>query len=197
MKDAYSGKELESLLQRLGQSLQERGRTAAIVVVGGAALNLLRIVDRTTVDIDVIALGIPRVGRAPTTVEVPAQLPAEIAEEVERMTRDLGLAPGWINTTVTSGGHLVLPPGFADRVVWRREAGLWLGLAGRWDLITLKLHAAADTDLSSRHVADLLALGPSADELETAAQWVVTQDAGPEFPNLVARVVRHVLTHAR
>lgn len=197
MKDAYDGNELASLLHRLGQSLEARGRTAAIVVVGGAALNLLRIVDRTTVDIDVIALGVPSAGRAPATLEVPAQLPAELAEEVERMTRDLGLAPGWINTTVTSGGHLVLPPGFADRVLWRREAGLWLGLAGRWDLIALKLHAAADTDLSSRHLADLLALGPSPEELEAAARWVVAQDAGPEFPNLVARVVRHVLTHAK
>jgi hypothetical protein len=58
----------------------------------------------------------------------------------------------------------------------------------------LKLHAAADSDRQSRHLADLIALRPSRAELETAAVWVATQDAGPDFQDILREVVAHVAT---
>jgi len=39
---------------------------------------------------------------------------------------------------------------------------------------------------------DLLALRPSAAELEAAAEWVRAQDAGPEFQAVLTRVVAYV-----
>lgn len=57
MKDTLSSSEIEATLRRLGELLEHAGRNAAIVVVGGAALNLLGVVQRNTVDIDVIAVG--------------------------------------------------------------------------------------------------------------------------------------------
>jgi hypothetical protein len=130
-------------------------------------------------------------------VKVPESLPPEILEAAARLSRDLGIPADWINTVVTEGGKFTLPPGFAERVQWERLSGLWLGVAGRWDLIALKLHAAVDTDVRSRHFADLLALAPSTEELDTAAEWVRSQDAGPGFSALLDQVTQHVRTHSR
>lgn len=41
-----------------------------------------------------------------------------------------------------------------------------------------------------RHVSDLQALKPSEEELLHAARWVLTQDAGESFP----QIVRNTLT---
>jgi hypothetical protein len=195
MEDAFDRAQLRDLLQRLGQLLEAGGQSASIVIVGGAALSLLGVVERRTVDIDVIAIGSGPPLRPPERLLVPGALPAAIMTEVARLTRDLGLPEGWINTDVTSGGQLVLAPGFAERVSWERFGGLWVGLTGRLDLIALKLHASVDSDIRSRHFSDLLALRPSAAELDSAAAWVRTQDAGPEFPRLLAQVLGHVRAH--
>lgn len=125
----------------------------------------------------------------------PKGLPPDLAEAVARLTRDFNLPPDWMNTTVASQWRTGLPPGFTDRIQWRHYGGLSVDLPGRWDLIALKLHAATDQDAKSRHLADLLALRPSADELESAAAWVRTQDAGPEFPNLLKATLAHVAGH--
>jgi hypothetical protein len=172
--------------------LEAHHRSASIVVVGGAALNLLGVIARATVDIDVIATGPGTGDLPPATLVVPAGLPAELRAAVDRLTRDLNLPEGWINTTVTCRGQQKLPPGFAERVQWRPYGALWVGLAGRRDLIALELHAAADTDLHSRHTSDLPALRPAPEELDAAGAWVRTQDAGPEFPTLVTQVIAYV-----
>ena len=46
---------LEELLNAVGSHLEAQESDAAIVVVGGATLSVLGIVDRTTKDVDVIA----------------------------------------------------------------------------------------------------------------------------------------------
>jgi hypothetical protein len=50
---------LDRALRALGELLERRKATAAIVVVGGTALNLLGIVQRSTRDVDVIAVATP------------------------------------------------------------------------------------------------------------------------------------------
>jgi len=127
MKDTLQPAEIRSTLSRLGELLAQHGEQAAIVVVGGAALNLLGVVSRATVDVDVIALGVERADGPPQSVTVPDALPPVLEDAGRRLSRDLGLGPGWLNTTVTSGGRLILPPGFAARVTWTRHGGLWLG----------------------------------------------------------------------
>jgi len=46
---------LVEALQAVGERLAYDGATCTLVVVGGAALNLLGIVDRPTIDVDVLA----------------------------------------------------------------------------------------------------------------------------------------------
>lgn len=196
MKD-FDRSEIRSLLARLGELLEARRQGAALVIVGGAALNLMEVVSRRTVDVDVLAIGTVRLDGPPVTVMVPERLPPEVLEAAARLSRDLGIPADWINTVVTASGALTLPPGFAERVQWEQLNGLWLGIAGRWDLIALKLHAAVDTDVRSRHFADLLALTPTTEELDTAVAWVRSQDAGPGFSALLDQVTQHVRTHSR
>ena len=85
------------------------------------------------------------------------------------------------------------PPGMDTRVEWREYGALHVGLAGRYDLICFKLHAAVDIGSPTHvHYKDLLALSPSEEELREAAAWVRTQDAGPQFPQNLELVVTHV-----
>ncbi|MGH9258861.1 MAG: DUF6036 family nucleotidyltransferase, partial [Acidimicrobiales bacterium] len=55
-------------LQATGELLARRGERAAIVIVGGTALNLLGVVARVTRDVDVIAKATPRAGKPPAVI---------------------------------------------------------------------------------------------------------------------------------
>jgi hypothetical protein len=148
---------LDKALRAVGELLARRGQSAAIVVVGGTALNLLRVVERATRDVDVIATA------------TPEPLPTPLTDAIRTVARDLGLPSDWLNTTVAGQWQTGLPPGFTSRIVWRVDGGLWIGLAGRLDLIYLKLYAAADdVGPASRHFTDLLALRPTTNELTAA-----------------------------
>jgi hypothetical protein len=185
---------LDAVLSALGQQLEAVGFEFGIVLVGGAALSLSGFVTRATNDVDVIAIAHGR----HTQISPPDKLPEAFTGSVARVARDFGLEPGWLNTDVAMQWRFGLPDGFAGRVTWRSFGALRVGLASRVDLIFLKLFAAADNPGSdNRHYRDLLALRPTASELEAAASWVVTQDASPAWPSEVARVIAHVAAEPR
>jgi hypothetical protein len=184
--------DLEAPLKALGDLLAGQGRRFAIVVVGGAALNLLGLVKRTTVDVDVLALADPD-SAEPGTDLVPArQLPRELAASAARVARDYGLDPEWLNCKVAEHGSVSFPEGMATRLHWRAYGGLMVGLVDRRDLVCYKLHAAADRDAASVHCQDLLALRPSDEELERAAEWARAQDPSPGFAKVLAEVLERV-----
>lgn len=184
------------LLRALAAQLDLAGEDAAIVIVGGAALLVHGWISRATRDVDVIATGTPASGPHPATVAPPDPLPPGLVVAARKVARDFGIEESWLNTVVAHQWKAGLPPGFAGRVVWRRIGRLALGLAGRLDLIHLKMFAAVDHGPRSRHYRDLLALRPTSDELATAAGWVRTQDASPAFganlDELIADALRHV-----
>lgn len=184
---------LDAPLRAVGEMLAHQGQPAAVVVVGGAALNLLGVVARATQDVDVIAVGVTEHPAPPSSVHPPDPLPLHLADAVARVARDFGLPHDWLNTVVGKQWETGLPPGFEGRIEWRRVGSLWLGLPGRIDLVFLKLYAAAD-DIgpTSRHFKDLLALEPTQQELEAAADWVCSQDPSPAMRTVVSQVIRHV-----
>ena len=53
--------------------------------------------------------------------------------------------------------------------------------ASRGDMICFKLYAATDQSQCSKHYSDLQHLGPSRDELLTAARWAITHDPSAGF----------------
>ena len=179
---------IESALTAVGERLAHAHESCAIVVLGGAALNLLAIVDRPTIDVDVLA-------RADDTgaIEPPDPLPDTLRRAIAAVARDRGLLENWMNTTVADQWRFGLPPGLAERLEWRRYGALRVGIVGRRDLICFKLYASADqTGPDNVHVRDLLALKPNPEDLEWAAEWVRAQDSSPEFHAVVARVVAYV-----
>ena len=147
---------------------------------------------RATRDIDILAFARPRGRDGWTLVPPPAPLPESLAVAIRTVGRDLGLVDDWLNTGPALQWKQGLPPGLATRIQWRQYAALRVGLVGRKDLIWLKLYAAADDRPEGRHVRDLAALDPTDAELEEAARWVKSQDAGLAFPGLVDDVVNHV-----
>jgi hypothetical protein len=189
---------LDAALRATGELLARRGASAAIVVVGGTALNLLGVIARATRDVDVIATATPRLNGPPTGIHAPDPLPEALVEVVALVARELGLPADWLNTTVAGQWQTGLPRGFEARITWQRHGGLWLGLPGRSDLIHLKLYAAADdVGPASRHFKDLVALKPTATDLEAARAWIATQDPSPAVAQAVAQVIAHVRQASR
>ena len=181
-------------LQLVGELLEAAGTPYAIVIVGGAALNLLGIVTRSTTDVDIIAIAVPpqepRGLRPP-----PAKLPEPLLQAARTVAHDLNLAEDWLNTGPALQWRQGLPTGLETRITWRHFAALTVGLVARVDLVHLKLYAAADNSPGSPHARDLLQLQPTDGELDAAAKWVKTQDANPTFPATVDEVVAYVRAH--
>ena len=179
---------IESALTSVGEYLQFRGAPASIVVLGGAALNLLGIVDRATIDVDVLA-GIDHDGR----LRPPDPLPENLAGAIRLVARDRGLIENWMNTAAAGQWELGLPPGLEERVHWRAFGALRVGILDRRDLVFFKLYASADqTGPDNVHVRDLLALRPDEEELASAAAWVRDQDPSPDFHVVIDKVVAYV-----
>ncbi len=180
---------LEAALTAVGERLTLAGEPCRIVVVGGAAINLLGLVDRATIDVDVLALGAPD-----GTIRPPDALPPALERAAAAVARDHGYSVHWINTVVADQWRFGLPPGLERDLEWRTYGGgLTVGIVSRRTLVYFKLYASADqTTPDNVHTKDLLALAPSDDELEAAAAWVRTQDAGTDFHGVVQKVVDYV-----
>jgi len=103
--------QLDQALRATGELLARRGQTAAVVVVGGTALNLLRVVERVTRDVDVIATATFRPEGPPTSIQPPGPLPKALTDAIGTVARDLGLPPDWMNTTVAGQWELQRSPG--------------------------------------------------------------------------------------
>ncbi len=143
----------------LGQLLSDRGFYYEVVAVGGGGLLLLGLIDRTTKDLDVVALV---QGRELFSAD---PLPAALIRAAEEVGSALELGENWLNTGPASLLKMGLPQGFIERLHVRKYKGLTVYLADRFDQICLKLYASVDQGPESKHFADLLALTPTAEEL--------------------------------
>lgn len=192
MNGQLDAEQLETALSAVGELVAAEGERVAVVVVGGATLNLLGIVRRATSDVDVIARAYRDEG-GELRLERAEPFPPTLARAIRTVARDFGLSEDWMNAAVEAQWATGLPPGLLEDTSWRNYGGgLDVGLVGRSTLIALKLFAAADGGRQSVHVQDLIALEPEAEELETASAWVRTQDAAAEWAALVEEVIRHV-----
>jgi hypothetical protein len=184
---------LQAALSALGDLLAADGEEVRLVAVGGAALQLQGLVDRTTQDVDVIG----RVRAEGDDVAHPEPLPEAVVRAAQAVARDLDLPTDWLNTEIAAQWRTGLPPGLSDDLTWRQFGGplggLVLGLVGRRTLVALKLFAAVDRGPRSVHFQDLRALAPTRAELDAAAAWVRTQDESPVFADMVGQVVDRAL----
>ena len=182
----FAGDSLRNALKLTGALLADRGHEVEIVVVGGGALLLKNLIQRPTKDLDAVAI----VERGKYLLARP--MPEALREAIADAASVLGLDPTWLNPGPTDQLKQGLPEGFHNRTTALVFGGLRVQIAGRFDLICLKLYAAADHAPGSKHVADLIELDPTLEELCEAAVWVKGQDIGVEFPRFVDAVIDHV-----
>lgn len=177
---------LQSLAIRL-----EANEAAPIemVVCGGSALILTGLVARTTRDVDIVALIKQGV------VCSPAPLPPSLLQAAQEVAEDLNLPTDWLNNHPShdAGGlfQMGLPSGFSGRLSQRIYGrSLTVHFIHRLDQIHFKLYASADR--GGYHIADLLALKPSADEIEAAARWAMTHDVSDGLVLVLKRLLRSI-----
>ena len=177
----------ERLLSALGEQLAAIGERFELVVVGGSGLLVLGEIERSTRDIDLVAL---RNGEELATAK---PLPGSLSRAAERVARDFGLDEGWLNGGPTALLDLGLPEGFLERLDSRSYGkALIVHFASRYDQIHLKLYAMVDAGGPGKHEEDLRALTPSEAELLAAANWSRTHDPSEGYRETLLRALRHL-----
>ena len=138
------------------------------VLVGGAALNLLGVVSRSTRDCDVLYPMLPE----------EVQIAARAFAADQRQAGET-LADDWLNNGPAALAKQ-LPDGWETRVqpVFSGNA-IELQSLGREDFLRAKLFALCDR---GRDLGDCLALAPTLDELAAVMPWVEQQDLNPDWP---------------
>lgn len=176
-------KSLDEALKILGQLLADRGQHYEIVAIGGGSLLLLKLIDRTTKDLDLIAL----IKNGQLISANP--LPIALLQAAEDVGKALDLGKDWLNigpSPLFEGG---LPKGFLNRVHTHHYKGLIVHLADRFDQICFKLYATVDQGPKSKHFADLIALRPSFKELEYAKVWCLSHDVSEGFADEINKAL--------
>lgn len=155
-----------------------------LVVCGRSALIALRLVTRTTQDVDVLAT------LENGQLHCARPLPEWLLAAAEAVRSELRLPPRWLNDEPADENlfRLGLPLGVAERLVVRDFGdALRVSFISRYDQIHFKLYAAADQ--GGRHFADLRKLNPSPEQLLAAARWTFTQDVSDAFRQVVIEVL--------
>jgi hypothetical protein len=174
---------LEEALMVLGQLLADREHYYEIVAIGGGSLLLLRQIERTTNDLDLVAL--LKDGQFVSADPLPQGL-LQAAEDVGNA---LELGRDWLNVGPASLFNMGLPPGFMNRLHTHHYKGLTIHLADRFDQIFFKLYASVDQGPRSKHFTDLIALKPSYDELEQAKSWCISHDVSENFESEISKAM--------
>lgn len=180
----------------LSAALEARGIAGVeLVVIGGAALNILGVVVRPTRDVDVLAICEGRDADGAPVLIKHKPLPASVASAALVVADALGLDPNWLNAGPADLLDWGMPAGFEQRLAaLAYGANLVVHTPAREDLICLKVYAAADTGIG-RHTEDLEALQADCDELLAGARWAHTQDPSEGFRTMLLGLLRHYGCH--
>lgn len=176
---------LTEALAALGQVLKVRGLSYEVILVGGANLLLRGIVSRPTKDADLLGARSP----AGPIIRLD-ELPEPLSEAIRDVALTYALSEEWLNLGPGSLLDHPLPDGFEDRLEPADYGALRVWFAGTFDLVCFKVWAAADHWPSiDRHFSDLLAIGPTRDELLDAARWTRSRDPTPGYRSLLVAVL--------
>ena len=171
-----SKKDVDVILSALGEHLAYSVKEPVeLLVCGGSALHILGLVKRTTKDVDVLAY-VKRDEAGNIELIKAEPLIPELTAAVRKVARDFNLPEAWLNAGPASAVDLGLPKNVMERVITRQYGQkLIVHFLGRYDQIHFKLYAAVDQG-AGKHLDDLIALNPTAEELENAARWSMTHD---------------------
>ena len=172
----HSEKDVDAILTALGEQLEHAIKEPIeLLVCGGSALHILGLVKRTTKDVDVLAYVKRDEGGNIILIKADPLTP-ELTDAVRKVARDFDLPEGWLNAGPASAFDFGLPKDVMIRTIARQYGQkLIVHFLGRYDQIHFKLYAAVDQG-AGKHLDDLIALKPTAEELEQAARWSMTHD---------------------
>jgi len=160
---------MKTVLIAFDQYLASEGLSFEAVIIGGAALILMEVVDRQTKDVDCL------------DPVIDARI-KQASIEFAKKNPKLRLQENWLNNGPASLKR-ELPSDWSTRLqeIYRGKA-LTLTTLGRIDLLRSKLYAYCDrqTDLD-----DCVALEPTLEELLECYPWVKERDASPLWPDHV------------
>jgi hypothetical protein len=186
---ATGQEDIRRLLRALSEKMDFYAcQPLGIVVCGGAALNVMGVLDRPTRDVDVIALA--STGKGPLRLS-EATFPEEVRRCVHEVAADFGESQAWLHCGPAEIFRKGLPQGMEQRLS-REDIGSRLRVywVSRLDLICMKLYAAASRSARPEpHAADLRALRPDGQQLERAREWALTQDDSEEFKQELRRTL--------
>lgn len=98
--------EIDSALRAVGELLAAEGAQFRIVIIGGAAMNLIGVVARATRDVDIVAMA----KAESQTLERPTEpLPAPLRDAISIVARDFELPENWLNTGPAGQWDVGLP----------------------------------------------------------------------------------------
>ena len=146
------------------------------IVIGGAALSLLGVIDRQTRDFDIIKPSLS-----------PEVLQAAQDFALFYTQQGFELANDWLNNGPIQVAD-TLPIGWQDRVQpLFTGSALDLKTLHRSDLLKTKLFALCDR---GSDLLDCIALAPTKAELNESLPWLESQDANPLWPNHVQQTLK-------
>jgi len=172
--------EVEKVLVALGEHLDEiKTEHIDLLVCGGSALHILGLITRPTTDVDIVAL-VSKDSNQGLIMSSAKSLPDKLTEAAKKVERDFSLKKNWLNSGPTSALDFGLPEGVLERAeTINYGSSLTVRFLSRYDQIHFKLYAA--TDRAGKHYEDLLALKPTAEELEKSARWSMTHDVSEGY----------------
>ncbi|MDX6589231.1 MAG: hypothetical protein QOI84_505 [Solirubrobacterales bacterium] len=186
MSDIATQEAADKVFTALGEQLAAVGERYELVVIGGSGLLALGIIERSTRDVDILAL------RSGEELDSAKPLPAPLQAARDRVARDFSLPAEWLNAGPTDLLDLGLPDGFTQRLERRDYGeGLAIYLASRYDQIHFKLYALVDQG-PGKHEDDLRALQPTDEELLAAGRWALTHDTSEPFAAILDQVLTHL-----
>ncbi len=191
----FSGKQgIDEALKRLNAKMvYAQIPPLELVICGGASLNIMGWVTRSTSDVDIICLA--RVGPKGNVKLVPGErLPAHFTHMVAEVGWELGLKEEWLNFGPAPLMQFGLPPGLENRLKHKSYGKcLKLHLISRWDQIHLKIYAAMDPKTRIEiHLSDLLDLEPMEKETKAAVDWLLKRKTSPQFRKKLKEVLDRI-----
>ncbi len=157
MPDPMDSSIVEKALRRLG-AVVEYPSDIEVLLVGGAAGMITGVLPtaRVTTDCDVM-------------VCIPGDAMAAVESGAERVAKELGLAPNWLNSDVQLRVD-TLADGWERRKISVGTYGrLWVWAASRPDLIAMKVLAGREQDIE-----DLAAMRVRRDDVEFVRSYLDT-----------------------
>ena len=163
----------KAVFKDLDKELEKKGCKRKLYICGGAALIALKIVARTTRDVDVIK----------------PEIDSDLMDAAKIVANKHGLDENWLNNAPYELADM-LPKGWmseCDSVF--KDSSLEIRALGRLNLLRTKLFAACDRidDLD-----DMVALNPSDTEIEEAEKWVLPRKAGKMWTQVVNECVKEL-----